>query len=54
MMRAPLLIVLLLLPILSVADDTVPTLMAQAQRAFVAGDFDTAKGIIHPSSRISA
>jgi hypothetical protein len=46
-MRAPLLIALILLPTLAlaVADDTIPKLMGQAQRAYVAGDYDTAKGL---------
>jgi hypothetical protein len=44
-MRAALLAALLcaLLPAAALADDTVATLMGQAQRAFVAGDYDTAR-----------
>lgn len=43
-MRVSLIVALLctLLPVLALADSTVPTLMAQAQRAYVAGDYDTA------------
>jgi thioredoxin-like negative regulator of GroEL len=42
-MRAPLLVALItLLPLLALADPTEPELMAQAQRAYIAGDYDTA------------
>ena len=43
-MRASLLAAsLCLLPLLAVADPTVPQLMAQGQRAYIAGDYETAK-----------
>ena len=43
-MRGSLLIPVLcaLLPVIGLADPTVPTLMGQAQRAYVGGDYDTA------------
>ena len=46
-MRAPLFVALLfvLLPVIALADSDEPSLMAQAQRAFIAGDYDTAKQI---------
>jgi len=46
-MRASLLVALLctFLPVLAIADATVPQLMGQAQRAYIAGDYDTAKGL---------
>jgi hypothetical protein len=46
-MRASLLVALLctLVPVLAIADPTVPQLMAQGQRAYIAGDYDTAKGL---------
>ena len=44
LMRASLLVALVsLLPVLALADPTVPNLMAQGQRAFGAGDYETAK-----------
>jgi len=44
-MRASLLLALIctLLPVIGFADPSVPDLMAQAQRAYVGGDYDTAK-----------
>jgi hypothetical protein len=46
-MRASLLVALVatVLPVLAFADPTVPSLMAQAQRAYLAGDYDTAKDL---------
>ena len=48
-MRAVLLVALLV-PLLSLgvlADDSIPTLMSQAQRAYVASDYDTAKTLFN-------
>jgi hypothetical protein len=51
-MRATLLVALVIafLPVIAVADTTetsIPVLMGQAQRAYVAGDFDTAKSLFN-------
>ena len=48
-MRAALLValVVILLPVIAVADTGVPVLMGQAQRAYVAGDFSTAKDLFN-------
>jgi tetratricopeptide (TPR) repeat protein len=48
-MRGSLLVVLFCvwLPVLAVADPTVAALMGQAQRAYVAGDYDTAKELFN-------
>jgi hypothetical protein len=42
-MRAPLIAALFLLPVSLLADGDVPALMAQAQRAYLGGDYETAK-----------
>jgi len=48
-MRATLLVALLLtlLPVVTQADDSIPTLMGQAQKAYIAGDYDTAKDLFN-------